>query len=151
MFVPGTKHQPEARTETKIAGITFACQLGPTDWAPLFVLRFKEPILYHFIEEENERPANWLPPLFKKTWRGRAETRFVQLEYLDDSKSTTQLVFNYWYGPKQDQLKREFTNYACGTAQQLLQACGLSEEDAYWQSSVRLELVTDTVGATQST
>lgn len=144
VFVPGTKNQPEARVETMIAGITFICQLGPTDWAPKHVFRFAKPIPYQFVEEEGQKPSNWLPPVFKKVRRGKIESRFVRLEYVDDNKTSTQLVFYYHSGAHLDQQELQFTQYVQGTLWYLQEQCDSISESNEW-TPITLETVTLTL------
>jgi hypothetical protein len=133
VFVPGTKHQPEARIETKIAGITFMCQLGPAEWCPSYVYRFAEPIPYRFIDEEMQKPPNWLPPVFKKHRRGSSDTHFIRLEYTDESETATQLVFYYRSGYPLDRQVDEYNRYVESTAYALQEQRGLSWKDTEWR------------------
>lgn len=139
VFVPGTKNQPEARKETLIAGITFMHQYESTDQCPDYVFRFEDPIRYQFTDEEASKPHNWLPPIFKKVRRGRTESRFVRLEYTDDTKTTTRLVFSYTYGYSSDEQQQQFTTYTWGTLRHLMQMSGLPDAAERTQVTLQTE------------
>lgn len=145
MFVPGTKHQPEARVIVMIAGITFESKIGPSKYVPSYVFRFNEPIPYHFIEEEGQKPHNWLPPIFKQaSRRGKIETTFMRLEYAVKSKTTTQLVFNYYDDDRSDEREEQLTKYVQCTSELLRKQSGANQESDVWPP-VTLQIITNGV------